>query len=556
MEKMPFPDFPLADTSDREHLDYDDEEADKMAEDTKKALDEQPAALDAAAESLEREINLIGIKMGVFGKGGDFFLDNGFPIELWEKYEETRRKALAKATAKALHLEDETPLMYAATRTEEQERVMLEISGREQVSRMKRYLKSYYFISLGVFIDAFAEALNVAREEIYNHAEWDDISDAAAYLNRYFYALHKEINPADEAALTDKQRGEIAGIVRALIAYKQEKGGGYFENIASCFRLKGQAEKITEITQADFFGLPLSKIWSNQGIISAEGAEGREINVGKKTSSGAVIVKASISGKDGEPLNIDEVQKGVQRAIGNLVYEAGGKTALPIIVTPQQIYRAFARLPRETTVTDAQAEEMEKAMDVLMYAPVNLNFTAQLERHKHIKQVPDYDYQGEQAGKLGGTLIPAQKLEAENRNGLRNVAYKIYDVPVLYMYSRAINQLAWVPNTLLTGAGKAPVKAAKKAEAQGTARGVAVKENVLSRVYRMIERQKRKEIFTPTIKVDDVAEDCGIILTEKTRRTLRKNIGLYLEELKAQKKIKGYEETKSGRGIVGYTVIP
>lgn len=527
-----------------------------MAEEIKKAVEDQEPAADAGA-ALSREIELIGIKMGVMKGGVDFFIDNGFPVEIWEPYMEKRTRALAKAAAKALNLDDETPLIYADTRTAEQERVMLEISGREQASRMQKYLKCWYFKTIGVFLDAFADALSVERKEIYNLKEWDDISDAAAYLNRYFYALHKEINPADEAAITEDQREEIRAIVSALMAYKQEHGGGYFENIAGCFHLKEKPEKISEIAQADFFGLPLSKVWSNQGIISAEGAEGREINVGKKTSSGAVIVQASISGKDGEPLNLDELQKGVQRAIGNLVYEAGGKSALPIVITPQQIYRAFARLSPEATVTEAQAAEMERAMDVLMYAPVSLNFTAQLERHKHIKQVDDYDYQGEQAGKLGGTLIPAQKLEAETRGGARNVAYKVYDVPVLYMYSRAVNQLAWVPNTLLTGAGKGPVKGDKGSEAQGTARGVAVKENVLARVYRMIERQKRKEMYTPVIRVDDVAEDCGIIpLTEKTRRTLRKNIGLYLEELKAQKKIKGYQEQKSGRGIIGYSVKP
>ena len=315
-----------------------------MAEEIKKAEDQQQeAAALEIDESLEKEINLIGLRMGLFKSGGDFFLDNGFPVELWEQYEDKRRRSLAKATAKALRLEDETPLMYAATRTEEQERVMLEISGREQMNRMSRYLKSYYFKCLGVFIDAFADALQVERSKVYDLEAWDDIADAAAYLNRYFFAIHKEINPAAEAAITEEQRAEIGDIVRALMDYQKEHGGGYFQSIAGCFHLKEKPEKISEITQADFFGLPLSKVWSNQGIISAEGAEGREINVGKKTSSGAVIVQASISGKDGEPLNLDEVQKGVQRAIGNLVYEAGGKSALPIIITPQQIYRAFAR---------------------------------------------------------------------------------------------------------------------------------------------------------------------------------------------------------------------
>lgn len=70
--------------------------------------------------------------------------------------------------------------------------------------------------------------------------------------------------------------------------------------------------------------------------------------MGKKTSSGAVIISAAISGKNGEPLTITELEKGVQRAIGNLIAEAGG--ILPITVSPQQIYRAFARLSPEATV--------------------------------------------------------------------------------------------------------------------------------------------------------------------------------------------------------------
>lgn len=554
MEKYKRPDFPLAETLDND-FSRSSTPAEELSEDAQKTIEQAGAGVSDTG-SITRDIDLIGLKMGILGKGEDFIFDYDFPHEFYERYELSRTRALAKAAAEVLGLEDETPLLSPATRTGEQQRVMLEIAGQNMITRMKKYLDSNYLASVSLFIDSFAEALGVTRDKIKDIDSWDDISDSASYLNRYFYAIHKDILPESRASLTDQHKEEIREIVSTLIAYRKEHGGGYFENIIPCFHLEAHAERITEITQNEFFGLPLSKVWNTQGAISAEGAEGRDINVGKKTSSGAVIVQASISGKDGEPLNLDEVQKGVQRAIGNLVYEAGGKAALPIIVTPQQIYRAFARLPSDATVTDQQAAEMERAMDVLMYAPVNLNFTAQLERHKHIKHVDDYDYDSNQAGKLGGTLIAAQKLEAETRGGSRSVAYKIYDVPVLYMYSHIVNQLAWVPNSLITGTGKAPVKAVKGAEAQNNARSVAVKQNIVGRVYRMIERQKRKESYTAIIRIDDVAEDCGINLTEKTRRTLRKNIKIHLEELKAQGKIREYSETKSGRGIAGYTVKP
>lgn len=478
-------------------------------------------------------------------------------LRKWEQsnYSSIVREAALKTGA------DPDQIVNPETRTEEQQHALIEASARRQIERMDMFFNSDYMQA--------ANALDAVKSVFDDISYSEEKIDIKQEFLLYYFSTHPDIRPSTTGKFDASDKEDLIDQYKKFESFLI----GYFKDAEKAAHAStddfikalhafvekedpAAAERITEITQADFFGLPLSKIWSSQGVISAEGAEGREINVGKKTESGRVIVQASISGKNGEPLTLDEVQKGVQRAIGNLVYEAGGKSVLPIIITPQQIYRAFARLPRDATVTESQAAEMERAMDVLMYAPVNLNFTAQLERHKHIKQVDDYDYQGEQAGKLGGTLVPAQKMEAENRNGLRNVAYKIYDVPVLYMYSRAVNQLAWVPNTLLTGAGKNPVKTGNVSDAQGTARSVAVKENVLARVYRMLERQKRKEMYTPVIRVDDVAEDCGIMLTEKTRRTLRKNIGLYLQELQTQKKIKGYQEQKAGRGIIGYTVKP
>lgn len=314
---------------------------------------------------------------------------------------------------------------------------------------------------------------------------------------------------------------------------------------------QGKPEKLTEIKRAEFFGLPVSKAWQQERAIAAEGAAGMELNVGKKTAAGFAIVDASITDREGKPLEITELQKGVQRAIGNLIYEAGGKAALPITVSPAQIYRAYARLTSDAMVTEAQEKEMEAAMDVLMYAPSSLNFTAQLEKHKHIKQQADYDYTGKAAGKLEGTLIQAQKQEATSQNGSRVVAYKVYDVPVFYMYSHAVNQMAWVPNYLLTGSMKPATKPAT-AEAQEGANYVAVKENILTRVLRMVGGKNKVD---KTIRAAEVAEDCGIVFTSrKVERTLLKNIGLYLDDLKTQGKIKGYTEAKEGRKITGYTI--
>ena len=508
-----------------------------------------------SGEEIMHDIDLLGVRMGLFSHGVDFLIDNGFPAEIWERYDAMRVEALAKLTARVMGLEDYKPLIRAETRTQEQSDIMMQLSGREQIARLHSFQQSGYFAALGLVLDAMAEALQVDSKELSQLPEWEDISDACAYLNRYYFAIHKEINPAGEAAdLPGEAQEEIRAIVGRVVAYRNEHGGGYYKSIAPSLRLtKASAERLSEITQQGYFDLPISKAWRAQPDIAREGAAGRELNVGKKTSSGAVIVAAAISGKNGEPLAITELEKGVQRAIGNLITEAGG--TLPIIVSPQQIYRAFARLSPDATVTQQQADEIEKIMDALMYAESSLDFKAQLEKHKRIKQQPDYDYQSERSGRLSGPLVPAQKLEgATARDGSRVVAYKVLAWPVFYQYSHIIGQMARVPNNLLAGREKKPTKESGRAEAQGTARNIAIRQNILSRIERMIERQQGKKAYTNLIRCSEVAEDCGVVLSRQTERTLLKNMGLYLEEIKEQGKISAYSEAKEGRKITGYTV--
>lgn len=508
-----------------------------------------------SGEEIMHDIDLLGVRMGLFSHGVDFLIDNGFPAETWRQYEARRTESLAKLTARFMGIEDYEPLIKAETRTPEQQEIMRQLSAREQMSRLNAYQGSAYFAGIGFAFDAMEDVLHMDWETISGLPEWEDISDACAYLNRYYFAIHKEINPAGDAEnLPEGARDEIRRIVAQVVAYKNEHGGGYFESIAPSLRLTAAgADRLSEITQQDYFYLPISKAWITQPDIALEGAAGRELNVGKKTSSGAVIVSAAISGKNGEPLAITELEKGVQRAIGNLIAEAGG--ILPIIVSPQQIYRAFARLSPEATVTQQQSEEIERIMDALMYAESSLDFKAQLEKHKRIKQQTDYDYQSERSGKLSGPLVPAQKLEgATARDGSRVVAYKVLAWPVFYQYSHIIGQMARIPNNLLTGSEKKPTKENGRAEAQGTARNIAIRQNILTRIERMIERRGKHLTYIALIKVDEVADDCGVTLTKKTRRTMRKNMELFLDELKQQEKIRGFTETKEGREIAGFTI--
>lgn len=502
-----------------------------------------------------KDMQDIGFYMGLMGKGEDYLIDIEAPPEILRQYMETYNRGIAKIAAQRLGIEDANTLIYEKDRTPEQSELMLQISAYLQRQQVYDYIRSNYFSSFQLMLETFSEAMSKTVDEI---GENDDLSGACILANRYFYATHKEIKPEAPAALDDANKEEIKQLVSAVLHYQKANNCTMVEAFMLCFKLKNEQppEMLTEISRADHFFLPISKAYQKEHDIALEGVMGREINVGNKTAAGEVKIVAQISDMEGNPLNITDIQKGVQRAIGNLINEAGGKEALPITVSPAQIYRAYARLPFDAMVTAQQEAEMEAAMKTLMYAPSSINFKAQLEKHKKIKKQDDYDYEGEAAGKLEGNLVQAQKLEGTAKNGARVVAYKIYDFPVFYMYSHVVGQMAWLPNILLTGTPK-PAEKREKAEAQEGVQYVAIKEKILTRIVNMKREQKQKKHETPPaiIRADEIANDLGIELTRQRERTLLKNIALYLDDLKKQKQIKGYKETKEGRKIAGYTII-
>ena len=77
---------------------------------------------------------------------------------------------------------------------------------------------------------------------------------------------------------------------------------------------------------------------------------------------------------------------------------------------------------------------------------------------------------------------------------------------------------------------------------------------VLTRITLWRSRFKQHKPINSALKIQEIADDCNIILTDKVERTLRKNIRQYLDELQSQKAIKRYQEQKDGRRVVGFYV--
>lgn len=513
-------------------------------------------------EELNRAIMRVGLRMGLLAYGVQFLEDSGAPADVVESYERDFREALAKATAKEMGLSDWKPLLLKATRTAEQQKVMENLAGRAATNRLRKYLESNYMASIEVLIDGIAAALETDPQGLQQREGWqDDMSEAISLLNRYYYVLHSDIDPAEKSALSGDQQEELSGMAAELVAYMRKHGGGFFESVAPCFHLETVAAarpssyRQTEFSKSEDIFLPVSKAWQIQHEIGKAGNVpglefSSEFDVSTRGKAPA-IVKATISDIKGSPLEIDGIRRGAQMAIGNLIDKNGGN--LPIVITPDQVYREWACLASNVDITPQQAAEMEAAIDSLTSAPARMDFQAQLQQHTRIKRQPDYDYDSPQAGRLSSNMIMAEKVEAVRKDGSRSVAYRVLSYPMLYRYSHVVGQIAQVKRSLITG-GEHKQEVEKGKKAQSGSRDVAMRHNVLTR----IERMKKAQNGPRRILLEEVACDLLIPLTEKTERTLRKNLEQYLDELKEQGEIKKYSPLMGGRGnrkYIGFSLI-
>ncbi len=529
--------------------------------------DEYPDTDNPSAEAFSREIDLIGVRMGMLSHGSDFLIENGAPQKFVDEYEASKWEAIALAAAKQLKLSDHRPLLVKATRTTEQEKIMAEIAARESISRLQVFLGSIYNKATVELMAVLMGELRLrTMDDLTGRADWEDISSALAFLVRYFFALHgrlraegvEYIDPITPCpgALQDEHAEELRKIMKALISYRAKHGGGFYENIAPCFRLRVEEDhkalSITQLPSSEFFYEPTSKPNIFMHRIAAAGVEGQPVDVAKKKPGASpVIVDAAIHGENGETITIDGFEREIQAAIGNMIIKNNGIT--PIIVTPEQIYREYAQLDSAATVTEQQRAEVVRVMDKLMKAQARLDFSAQLQQHTHIEKQSDFDYEAEGAGRLSGAMIAARKTEAWWSGESVGLAYIIYDYPMYFLQAHAVNQMAQIRGELLRLMDKPEIKSATAPGTQNRARDVAIKRNLLMRISRM----KKSKSVTRRIMISEIIEDnIAEPVSPKVERTIREKIETLLQGLKGQEDgIKDYTLVKRGRKITGFTII-
>lgn len=319
-------------------------------------------------KDLRFSITSIEIDLGLMAYGVDYLIENNAPSEVIFKYNQIHESVFIRQAAQLINC-PESAIQEAVAkqdnlteREKEYIRRLKQLIAKNQSDRVDKYLHSDFVKTL-VIIDT--KALSILQEEGYKPGndvktlsfddlpgdEGTELQQALRILNLSFYASHREFNPKESGAIGEEEIALAKTTTEAYIAFHKTTGQPYTESIWEYLDPDGY-KTLTEIPQSEFFNEPISKAWRMQNAIALSGAAGFDLNVGKKTKAGKVIIEASISDLQGNPVSIDGVLKGVQRAIGNLIDRNGG--IRPIVVTPAQIYRAYAGLPVDSYVSPNQ----------------------------------------------------------------------------------------------------------------------------------------------------------------------------------------------------------
>lgn len=323
--------------------------------------------------------------------------------------------------------------------------------------------------------------------------------------------------------------------------------------------------ELTKLHPTDRVILPTSKaFWKQQAIAAAEDGQA-DIQIDKR----GTIIKASITGKDGEPIAVSRLAREIQATLGQLIMENGK----PLRITPAQIYRAFAGLDSEAYVTDQQENEVIRAMDSMLFSSAQLDFTQEIEKHTHLDRQPDYDYS---QTKLTGQLVAGMKIEegGSSYNGRAvGTSYLIYDMPMLFMYSYAVKQIGSHSRALLqSGAADQTLPAGHpdKRPLVTNPRNIIIKRYLIVQIDRIKGHKQAKAqaatkagkkppaSYTENLTFDTIAAQCLDQETggdsPKIHRELRIIVERALLDFQHQGAIKKAELYKDGRAYKGVSI--
>jgi hypothetical protein len=396
------------------------------------------------AGGILQQMSKIQDRVGIMAHGIDYLIDNDAPSSITTRYMTRQQDRLAQAVAKITggNAED---IAYKEKRTPEQERLLIELAGKEWLTRWAKFRNSDYTQVLEALFSRFEGTGD-------RPADLDTISDkdqmSIHNIALYFYATHPEHDPMESGQLTEADKAQILAYLDTALEIQRNKPGASLEQAI------GEAIGIEFNAKTNLLSIvPKKHIMPNNkltnalttnsladSIIDAGSYELEVIGKGTKAITAVCILtyegdNVKLSGRQ----SFTEYDRNVYNAVTSL-YVYGDKSH---IVTPATVYRAMVNMTETETPSAQQIEAVTRSLDKMRFIRARVDCTAEL-----IKRGARIDGEQITGGRIDTYLLAAEAVSVE-AGGKTVRAYRIIKTPILYEYSSLVKQVLTIPAGLL-----------------------------------------------------------------------------------------------------------
>lgn len=544
-----------------------------------------------------RRCALLNFSMDAMRNPEDAFMFWNLPDEIYKTWAEKHFTSLVENVAQQTGA-DPAQIADKDMRTPEQQKLMLEISGREQIARLEMYLRSNYMMAnkhIEEYCLKIAEAQGTEdiyqplRDERYPIAmlKGDPVNvPLAAVL--YFFATHEAINPQAESSLTAEDKSALIDIFsrlddfykghRAELHNEQELLQLFID--ASNSSPASAQETLQRI--CDLAIVPKRMVVPNHKLVNNLTRATRtpedivEIvtEVSKRGAKNKVTATCVLS-YEGDDVKISgrqpftEYDRNVYNAVVSL-YVAGNR-----VITSDMVWRTMTGKTEQEQPSPALKAAVTKSIDKMRFMRAQIDCSDEFKMRR-------IELDGKLVNGAGfddNLLHLSVTWVRAGKNTIR--AYEFPQesrfAPILYQYSSAVTQVINVPIALLD---------VKKLDKHGkptthslsyTEQRVIIKGYLLRRIEGMKGRnalKSRNIAFMDYMKDGQTHEGLYTIagcpeLTQPmpdgmtdAEKTKRKNDARYIREdaaailgyWTASGYIKGFSEYRNGRAVAGFEI--
>lgn len=518
------------------------------------------------SETIKKRLAETQFRMDVLRSPEDAIAKWGLSDEYYQRYYIKHFRSIVAIVAKETGA-DPAQIANKETRTPEQEKLLIETAAREQLGRIESFFASLYMDALNALDD-----LQGIYHDPDGSGEYDPERENISIKEQavmYFFAIHDELNPAEESSLTPEQREEVQAIFTRLDAFYMEKTGGGLDDTpdgAILFAFIERENPTPETAESIAAKLPLVQSIKPTAHTMPNNALMNTLQQKQAINAGAfdmVVSKAKGRRKEitaytmiefdpGETsikitdAKLSEYERQVSDALISLWIEAV-KEKLPPIFTPDMIYRAMPG--GSDKASRGQKAAITRTIEKFRRLHIVVDATEEMRKRGVIGSNATF--------KLDNFYLSATHAEYKVKNGGQTVnAYRIDAEPIMLTYCTMTRQLLTIPEKYIA------VEKVKKGKASGellpmTNTRQAMTGYIVRRIA-VMKRDKKNKVQKQSdiISFDTLFAD--VSLEGQTKQSAANNREFIFQVLDWQKvcgNIKGYEKQTAGRSITGVKIV-